>query len=214
MEIIEAARILRQFCGENLTSTLAGIEASAKGLTSKSCPAALEAFGARDEVLVAAGVVKKLAGQINVIIHGSGILMCLPKILEPDEIVQYLSLGAGNTGRPFDLETNKRVAEFKFIRWRGVDAIRQNSLFKDFYQLAEHPTPKRKYVYVMGTEYPLKFLNGGRAVASVLEKNATLLERFRAMHGTQYETVRDYYEARGTQVTLQDVLVVGERIGR
>jgi hypothetical protein len=129
----------------------------------------------------------------------------LPKILEPGEVVQYLSLGAGNTGRPFDLETDKRVAEFKFIRWRGADAIRQNSLFKDFYQLAEHSTPKRKYLYVLGTEYPLKFLNGRRAIANVLDKYTTLLERFRTAHGNQYETVRDYYQARGNQVTLQDV---------
>ncbi len=205
MDITEAASILQQFCGQNLTSTLAGIEDSAKGLTLKNCPAALRACGARVEVLVAAGLVKKLAAQINVIIHASGILMCLPKILEPDEIVQYLSLGAGNTGRPFDLETNKRVAEFKFVRWRGADAIRQNSLFKDFYQLAEHFTPKRKYLYVLGTDYPLKFLNGRRAIGSVLDKYATLLTRFTATHGNRYETVQDYYQARGTQVTLQDV---------
>lgn len=46
--------------------------------------------------------------------------MCLPHILEPDERVESVSLGAGNTGRDFDLETNVRVAEFKFIHWRGV----------------------------------------------------------------------------------------------
>lgn len=165
----------------------------------------LELCGASNEVLVAAGLVKKLAGQINVIIHASGILMCLPKILEPNEVVQYLSLGAGNTGRLFDLETDKRVAEFKFIRWRGADAIRQNSLFKDFYQLAEYSTLKKKYIYVLGTEYPMRFLNGRRAIASVLDKYATLLQRFRDTHGDQYKTVRDYYQARGTQVILQDV---------
>lgn len=205
MDITEAARIVQQFCCQDLTSTLAAIEASALGLTSNQCPAALAACGARDDVLVAAGIVKKLAAQINVIIHASGILMCLPKILESDEFVQYLSLGAGNTGRPFDLETNKRIAEFKFIRWRGADAIRQNNLFKDFYQLTEYSTPKRKYVYVLGTEYPLKFLNERRAIASVLDKHATLLEQFRAMHGNKYETVRDYYQARGTGVTIQDI---------
>src|SRR5690242_1820513 len=75
VDISEAARILQEFCGQDLTSTLAGIEASANGLTLKSCPAVLEACGARDEVLVAAGLVKRLAGQINVIIHASGILM-------------------------------------------------------------------------------------------------------------------------------------------
>ena len=52
---------------------------------------------------------KRLAGQINVTIHALGILMCLPHILEPDERVESVSLGAGNTGRDFDLETNVRV---------------------------------------------------------------------------------------------------------
>jgi hypothetical protein len=205
MDITDAARILQQFAGEDLTRKLARVEESAKGLTLESCPTALAACGARDEVLVAAGLVKKLAGQINVIIHASGILMCLPKILEPDEVVQYISLGAGNSGRPFDLETDKRVAEFKFIRWRGADSIRQNSLFKDFYQLAEYSTLKTKFVYVLGTEHPLKFLNWRRSITSVLDKHAALLERFRAAHGNQYECVRDYYQARGTKVALQDV---------
>ncbi len=54
--------------------------------------------------------------------------MCLPKILKPGEIVEYVSLGAGNTGRQFDLETNRRVAELKFIRWRGADSIREGAL--------------------------------------------------------------------------------------
>jgi hypothetical protein len=205
MDINQATRILQQFSGQDLTTTLAGIESSAKGLTSENCHTALTTWGARNEVLVAAGLVKKLAGQINVIIHASGILMCLPRILEPDEVVQYLSLGAGNTGRPFDLETNKRIGEFKFIRWKGADAIRQNSLFKDFYQLAEYSTSKTKCLYVLGKEHPLKFLNGRRAIVSVLDKYATLLERFRRTYGNQYETVRDYWQARGTQVDLHDV---------
>src|SRR5262245_43033610 len=121
MDIAAAGKILQHFCGTDLTSTLARIEASAEGLTLQGCQKVLGACGARDDVLIAAGEVKRLAGQINVVIHAAGILMCLPRILEPDETVEYVSLGAGNTGRPFDLETNKRVAEFKFIRWRGAD---------------------------------------------------------------------------------------------
>lgn len=81
-----------------------------------------------------------------------------------------------------------KLAEFKFICWCGADAIRQNSLFKDFYQRAEHPTPKAKFVYVLGTEYPVKFLNGRRAIASVLDKHATLLEQFRLVHENRYIT--------------------------
>jgi len=56
--------------------------------------------------MAAAALMKRVAGQINVVIHALGILLCLPHILEADEVVEYVSLGAGNTGRAFDLETN------------------------------------------------------------------------------------------------------------
>ena len=61
----------------------------------------------------AALLVKRSAGQINLIVHAVGILVALPKILEPGELVQSLSLGAGNTGRAHDLETDRRIDEFR-----------------------------------------------------------------------------------------------------
>jgi hypothetical protein len=116
-------------------------------------------------------------------------------ILEQGETVEYVSLGAGNTGREFDLETNLRVAEFKFIRWRGgAESIRQNSIFKDYVLLAENPTPKRKYLYLVGTEHALKFLHGGRALSSVLSRNDKLQKMFSERFGSQFSKVRDYYE--------------------
>jgi hypothetical protein len=43
------------------------------------------------------------------------------------------------------------------LRWRGgPEAIRQNSIFKDVFQLAQSESAKRKYLYLLGTEYPLK----------------------------------------------------------
>ena len=88
-------------------------------------------------------MIKQLTGQINVMIHALGILLCLPHILGADEIIDYVSLGAGNTGRGFDLETNRRIAEFKFIHWQGgPQSIRRNALFKDFYEMAEYETDK------------------------------------------------------------------------
>jgi hypothetical protein len=162
--------------------------------------------GADSTALAAAGLIKRLAGEINVVIHALGILLCLPHILEPDETIEYVSLGAGNTGRPFDLETNKRIAEFKFIRWQGgAEAIRQNSLFKDFYCMAEYESPKRKFLYLLGTDYALKFLNGGRALASVLSKNVKLYDEFAESFGQQYKTVSDYYVAKKHLVELKDV---------
>lgn len=162
--------------------------------------------GAKAQVLGAAGLVKQLAGQINVVIHALGTLLCLPHILRPGEVIEYVSLGAVNTGRAFDLQTNLRIAEFKFIHWQGgPESIRQNSLFKDFYEMAEHMTSKEKYLYVLGTVHAEKFLNGGRAMSSVLSRNETLRKKFTEKFGDRYRTVHDYYLPRKESVVIQDV---------
>jgi hypothetical protein len=206
MNLLTAAAALERFAGSNLTATLADVEARLRGLGAADCLAAIPAFGANDQTLAAAGQLKQVAGQINTMIHALGILLCLPHILEAGETVEYVSLGAGNTGRAFDLETSTRVAEFKFINWRGgPESIRQNGIFKDFYMLAESESEKRKFLYVLGTEHPLKFLNGGRALSSVLSRHEKLKEMFGARYGTSLTTVRDYYAIRREAVVIQDV---------
>lgn len=203
--ITEAIHLLQSFRGADLTQTIYQIEKSVTGVSAEKYSAVLSTSGAKAEVLGAAGQVKQLAGQINVVIHAVGILLCLPHVLRPGEIIEYVSLGAGNTGRAFDLETNQRIAEFKFIRWQGgPESIRQNSLFKDFFEMAEHETPKDKYLYVLGTKHGEKFFNGRRALSSVL-RTATLRNRFNKKFGNQYRTVRDYYLPRKGHVVIQDV---------
>lgn len=198
--------LLLRFTGPDLTQTLARIEGAVRGVAAKDCANFLESAGVGREALAAAAEMKRLAGQINVTIHALGILLCLPHILEPDERVEYVSLGAGNTGRDFDLETNLRVAEFKFIRWRGgAESIRQNSVFKDYLLLAEHPTAKRKYLYLLGKEYALKFLRGGRALSSVLSRNDKLQKMFADRFGEAFRTVGDYYAVHVGAVQIEDV---------
>jgi hypothetical protein len=206
MEFDQALAAFRGFCGPNLTDTLARIESTLQGCSVERLGAVLKPFGASRDVLAGASDLKRIIGQINVVIHAVGILACLPKILEAGEVVTYVSLGAGNTGRPFDPETDQRIAEFKFIQWQGgAESVRQNGLFKDFLLLAEHDTKKRKYLYVLGTEHPLRFLNGGRALASVLSKDVPLYRKFQAKFGEQYRTVREYYVSHRTSVRLEDV---------
>ncbi len=203
---IEAIRLLSKFTGPDLTQTLARIEGIVQDVSTENCAAFLESTGAGREVLAAAAEMKRLAGQINVTIHALGILLCLPHLLEPDEKVKYVSLGAGNTGRKFDLETNRRVAEFKFIRWRGgPESIRQNSIFKDYVLMAEHQTSKEKYLYVLGTHHVLKFLRGGRALTSVLSRNDKLQKLFNDRFGNNFRSVRDYYAAFESAVRIVDV---------
>jgi len=197
---------LQQFAGDDLTATIAKIERSISGLTYDLTADFLSDIGATLPTLQSATTLKRAVGQINVSIHALGILLCLPHILRPGETVQGVSLGAGNTGRVFDLETDQRVAEFKFISWKGgAESIRQNSLFKDYFFLAEDPTPKEKYLYVLGTEHPLKFFNGRRSLSSVLSKDARTALRFHDRFGTQFTTVRDYFEVHSHAVGIVDV---------
>lgn len=206
LAIEDAIHLLQTFRGADLTQTIYQIEKSLRGVSAESYSTVLTTSGAKAEVLGAAGLVKQLAGQINVVVHALGILLCLPHILRPGEIIEYVSLGAGNTGRAFDLETDLRVAEFKFIRWQGgPESIRQNSLFKDFYEMAEHETRKEKYLYVLGTEHGEKFFNAGRALSSVLSRNVKLRNKFNEKFGDQYRTVREYYLPRKGLVVIQDV---------
>jgi hypothetical protein len=206
IDLAQISTVLERFTRTDLGSTLSSIESAIVGLTAANCAKTLAAAGVTSEVLSAAASLKRLAGQINVAIHAIGILLCLPHILEAGESVEYVSLGAGNTGRQFDLETNRRIAEFKFIHWRGgAESIRQNQLFKDFYLLAESASKKGKYLYVLGTETPLHFLKGGRALSSVLSRNVKLLNNLQARHGSKYTKVCDYYLAHQNRVAIEDV---------
>ena len=206
MSLHQAIRAIEAFQGASLTASLAEIEREVVGKRGKQLRDLCEIRAINHGFMASAASIKRLAGQINVIIHAAGILCSLSELLERGEVIESVSLGAGNTGRKFDLETNFRVAEYKFIDWRGgAESIRQNSLFKDFYELAEHPGKKRRYLYVVDTSFPLKFLNGGRALSSVLSRapstHAAILEKY----GASVKVVRDYYSLNKNKVEIEDI---------
>lgn len=204
-DLHNAIGTLQEFTGTSLRSQLAYIEAALVGCSALECGERNKTFVAADRTMRAAATIKDIVGEINVIIHALGILLCLPQILDADERIEYVSLGAGNTGRPFDLETNKRIAEFKFIRWRGgPEAIRQNGLFKDFFNLAEAETSKKRYLYVLDKKRPLSFLQGKRTLSSVLNVHA-VHQRFFYLVGENYTTVGQYYADRRESVEIVDV---------
>lgn len=206
MTLIEAASSIQQFQGQSLTSTLTMLEAHLQGANRATILSSASALGAGAGTFDAALVLKQAAGQINVVVHAVGILLSLPYILQDGETVQSLSLGAGNTGRSFDLETNVRVAEFKFTHWRGgAEAIRQNQLFKDFYLLAEYKGPKQRYLYVVGSSQPLRFFNNRRALSSVLSHNNKLWTEFQQQYGERFTKVNEYYNYRKPFVHLVDL---------
>ncbi len=205
ISIIESAKAIQQFEKGSLTHRISSIESNLIGADSKTCQSAFPSLEITPNLLDAAFTFKRAAGQINVLIHAIGILLSLPHILQDGEIVESLSLGAGNTGRPFDLETNYRIAEFKFINWQGgPESIRQNALFKDFYLLAEYETGKKKFLYVIDTKHPIKFLKSGRSLKSIMSRNNKLWIDFQKRY-SQFTKVNEYYEYRKTVVFVEDI---------
>jgi hypothetical protein len=206
MSVPEALQAIAAFQGKSLSDSLSEIEAAVVGLDGEALRSFCLDRSIGPAFMLSAAAIKQVAGQINTIIHAAGIVCSLPALLMPGETVERVSLGAGNTGRKFDLETSHRVAEYKFIDWRGgAESIRQDSLFKDFFELAEHETHKSRHLYVVGTQLPLKFLRSRRAITSVLGRNPDSLQRIRALYGSTVSVVRDYYELKRNVVEIADV---------
>ena len=167
----EAVDGLRAFAGEtSLTGTIASIQTQLHEKTRRQVSNFLARQAITDNLLTSALLVKDMASQIDVTLHAVGILLSLPHILDSGERVESLSLGAGNTPGGHDLVTDRRIAEFKFTRWRGRDAARQSHLFVDLFNLASADTDKLRCMYVAGIEAPLRFLKGRRSLDSVLGK--------------------------------------------
>jgi hypothetical protein len=203
----QAAKLVEEFgVGPALTTRIRALEAAGVGLKRGKIEKLLAREDVGEELIAAAGTIKVLAGQVHVIRHAAGILVSLPHILEPGEVVQSLSLGAGNTGRNHDLETDRRVAEFTFIDWQGADTMRQNKLFADVINLASSKTTKRRVVYVLGTSHAMKFLGGGRAIRSVLSKNSKARLSFEELYGhNTFVTVSDYWATVHEKVEILDL---------
>ena len=202
----EAHRIIEQFKKGSLRKQISLLEERLEKTKRTDVGGLVSEHDVDPSLLTSALALKRAASQINEVVHSAGILLSLPYILGDGEIIESLSLAAGNTGKQFDLETNVRVAEFKFIDWKGgPESIRQNQLFKDFYWLAESETPKQRVLYVLGAEYPLRFFNGGRALQSVTSRNRKLWADFQNRYGTRFSVVREYYWHRKDRVQIVDL---------
>jgi hypothetical protein len=202
-EALERLEALGQ--GKGPRSWIGGLEDTLQGAGGDQVRRYIDAEGFGRETLDATLLIKRASAQIDVLVHAVGILNSLPYILEPGEVVKSLSLGAGNTGRRHDLETDRRVAEFKFIEWQGgPESIRQNGVFKDLFDLASNPTTKRRILYLVGLTHPMRFLTNKRALSSVL-KDAGTARRFRELYGDQFLTVRDYFETVRDRVEIVDL---------
>ena len=206
MKLDDANNIIQQFKNCSFKKRVSNLEKNLVGKDKNDCKSILSDEVIDSSLLLASFIVKRASSQINEVVHAVGILISLPYILRDGEMIQSLSLAAGNTGKPFDLETNFRIAEYKFIDWKGgPESIRQNQFFKDFYFLAEYETPKEKYLYTVGVEYPLKFLAGGRSINSVISHNSKLKSKFQSQFGNSFSKVNDYYSLRKNNVDVIDL---------
>ena len=106
-----------------LTRAIAELEASLGGRRGEEVSATIRRHDVSPDLLRSAFVARERFGRINDVIHATAIVLALPSLFDDDEVLKRPSLAAGNDpSRPFDIETNRRVAEFKFSRWDGHDA--------------------------------------------------------------------------------------------
>jgi hypothetical protein len=202
-EFVASVRQIAAFSGDNLAARVAALEETFTGLNKVGTVGALEAASIDAELFDASRIIKRASAQIDVVVHALGILTLLPSILQGDEVVQSLSLGAGNAeARRFDLETNRRVAEFTFIEWRGNDSTRLQKIFKDFYRLAEFATSKMKELWVTDDKFVLEYLKSGSSIRGATNKHRNIWEDIQREYPS-FKRVNDYYNHRIDQVNFR-----------
>lgn len=149
-----------------LAVTIANLEHALEGAERGGIAEQLPTHGVSPELLRAARYIRDQVGRVSDVIHASAIALALPHLLEPGEVLRRPSLAAGNdSSRPFDVETNRRIAEFKLAQWAGADAMRKRQLFKDFVELAADDSGRAAELYVLG-QRPIHFLASTKAPAT------------------------------------------------
>ncbi|MFC5179476.1 hypothetical protein [Nocardioides taihuensis] len=126
-------------------------------------------------LFTAAVQTRQRLGRLSDLIHATGIALMLPALLEPDErLTNRPSLAAGNDpSRPFDVETDRRIMEFKFGVWQpGSNADRKRGVFHDLLHLAADPSGRRPELYVVGPQAEKFLLGTTSKVAWALNRQA------------------------------------------
>ncbi|MGO9158265.1 hypothetical protein [Mycobacterium sp.] len=209
-QLVEAFLVLAKFLQvEGLTARLAAAESALVTSSSRTVEEITARYGFSRELLDAALAVRAEVGRLNDVIHASTIALVLPHILGPGEcVVNRPSLGAGNDpSRPFDLETDQRVAEFKVAQWKGADTVRKRGVFADLVRLALDDSGRRAELYVVGT-LPMQFLRGSTSKADWMlsRSSSRTRERFAAtFDSTGTMTVAEFTNGPASNVQLLDL---------
>lgn len=192
-----------------LTDRLAEAEADFAGADVGSASAIVRELLFTEDLLDAALDVRRNVGRLNDVIHATVIARTLPLILEDGEqITVRPSLGAGNDpSRPYDLETDRRIAEFKVAQWKGADTMRKRGAFKDLVHLALDRSDRRAELYVVGP-LPGRFLSGSSATARwALERSGkSIRDRFDEAFGDRPDmTVAEFRAGPAAHVAVIDL---------
>lgn len=200
----QVSTLLTFLARQPLTTAVSDLEHALEGADRESVAAVAQGFGVDAELVRAAVLTRRELGRINDVIHASAIVTLLPTLLEPGEVVHGRpSLAAGNDpARRYDLETNLRVAEFKFAEWKGSDAMRMRGVFKDLVHLAAHDDDRRPELYLIG-DRPLKFLKNSTSAASwALDRAKHTRPMFEEKFGPLTMTVASFTHGPGSRVKL------------
>ncbi|WP_461166805.1 hypothetical protein [Tsukamurella serpentis] len=151
----------------SLTAQLAHVESALVETTAEEAADVAAEHGLSTELLAAALAVRSTVGRLNDVVHAATISLVLPQILDVGErVTNRPSLGAGNDkSRPFDLETDRRIAEFKVAQWKGADTMRKRGVLADLVHLALDETGRTAQLYVVG-DLPLRFLRTSASTVS------------------------------------------------
>lgn len=200
-----------------LTQSIAELEHELHGADARTALLAITAVGVDEALLRAVLLVRRDLGRINDVIHAAAIARALPHLLEPDERIERPpSLAAGNDpSRPFDLMTNRRLAEFKVSVWKGADPARKRGLFADLAHLALHDSAddRRRQLFVIGPR-PIAFLaTSNSPISWALDRGSqkTLAEVAKAV-GLE-TSVRDFTAGFASRVELIDLCQTVPEVG-
>lgn len=207
-ELQDAARVLAAFIGDGeLTSTIADLEHALDGRRGGELRELLSSRRVSLELLRSALLIRGQLGRINDVIHAVGIGLALEELIEPGEVLSRPSLAAGNDpSRPYDLETDRRVAEFKFGRWdAGSNAARKREAFKDLVGLAADDSERRAELYVLGPR-PIRFLRETRSTARwALNKSIRMTELYERRFGSLDTPISAFVSGPAQAVAIMDL---------
>lgn len=205
--LLVAVERLAGFLRDPLTERIAQLEHDLEQATAAEAATVADHAGVDGTLLDAALDVRAGLGRLNDLVHAVAILLLLPHILDTDErVARRPSLAAGNDrSRPYDLETDRRIAEFKLSVWKGADALRKRQTFKDLVHLAADDSGRNAELYVVG-DAPIRFLRTSRSTAQwALDRSPAVNRLFTNRFGPLNTPIGDFTTGPGAHVRLVDL---------